>query len=345
MASGKGMTAEDRQTLAAELADWAGRAGCLRGAALLRAPDGTIHALPIGSGDPHGGWPIYSLSKAITGAAIFRLIGAGLLDLHMPLEQALARFFARHGKPDDTRIADLTIAQLLTHRAGFAGTVERGDAATGEALNAHLRETPPDRAPGPELLRAVLRQPLAYAPGSEFRYGNTAYLVLGAVIEEASGQTYEAFCREHVLAPWGIAGALDPDWAVLWSFGGWRMAGADHLALIEAIVRQFPDLLARPDWTSGANAQSWYACGLYVGERLGGPDVSHWGTWHWEMDDARGGPLSAGGHATVRRRADGLSWFTAAECLPVLALQAELDGILARAAERLHPISNPSGIV
>jgi CubicO group peptidase (beta-lactamase class C family) len=43
---------------------------------------------------------------------------------------------------------------------------------------------------GPELVRD---------PGKEFAYSNAGYLALGAVIEEATGQSYESYCRDAVL--------------------------------------------------------------------------------------------------------------------------------------------------
>ena len=64
--------------------------------------------------------PFASLSKAITGVCIAHLIDRGRLSFDTPLSQALARTFARIGAPADPRLLQVTISQLLIHRAGFA---------------------------------------------------------------------------------------------------------------------------------------------------------------------------------------------------------------------------------
>ena len=50
----------------------------------------------------------------------------------------------------------------------------------------------------------MLGQPLDFDPGTKYAYSNFGYCVLGRVIEKVSGQTYEEYVKEHVLAPSGI---------------------------------------------------------------------------------------------------------------------------------------------
>ena len=176
-----------------------------------------------------------SLSKAITGACVATLVREGKPGFDWPLSRALAKFFKANGRPADERIERATIGQLLTHRAGFSSAVDGEDESTGAVLKAYLENHSPRDRPTPKYLSMVLEKSLRRDPGEAFAYSNARYLALGAVIEEATGQRYEDYCRQAVLRPVGVNAALDPTWGVLWSFGGWRMAGADYLAFFETL--------------------------------------------------------------------------------------------------------------
>src|SRR5262249_50836601 len=154
------------------------------------------------------------------------------LGFDTPLSAALAKFTAAYGRPRDPRVERVTVAELLTHRAGFA-TGEDDDPASGRNFDRYVR-THTSRAPAePSLLAAALRERLARAPGTAYTYGNAAYLVLGAVAEEASGLPYATYCGEAVLKPLGITAALDPVWQVTGPMGGWRMRAADYLRILD----------------------------------------------------------------------------------------------------------------
>src|SRR5262245_22201214 len=141
--------------------------------------------------DPRAPSLIGSMSKPITGVCIATLIRDGKLGFTTPLREALGGFFRRHGPPADRRLEGVTIEQLLTHRSGLAGNDEndpmqeiwRRRAAQGLS---HLASPAP-------LLAEHFKHPLAYEPGTHSSYSNTGFVVLTAVIEEASGKPYEAY--------------------------------------------------------------------------------------------------------------------------------------------------------
>jgi N-acyl-D-amino-acid deacylase len=54
------------------------------------------------------------------------------------------------------------------------------------------------------VIRAMVSQPLDFDPGERYSYSNFGYCLLGRVIETLSGQSYEAYVKQHVLAPLGI---------------------------------------------------------------------------------------------------------------------------------------------
>jgi CubicO group peptidase (beta-lactamase class C family) len=150
-----------------------------------------------------------SLSKAITGVCIAHLVDHGRLSFDTPLSQALARTFARIGTPADPRLSQVTIGQLLAHRAGLAGKED------SEPLGAYLRRNTAQRTAFDTQLKWLLPLRLASAPGARYSYANAGYTILGAVIEEASGRDYESYCRDEVLLPLGARdAALDPAWRI-----------------------------------------------------------------------------------------------------------------------------------
>jgi CubicO group peptidase (beta-lactamase class C family) len=51
--------------------------------------------------------------------------------------------------------------------------------------------------------------PLEFTPGARWSYSNSGYVLLGAVIERVSGQTYSAFLQEHIFAPLGMRDTSD----------------------------------------------------------------------------------------------------------------------------------------
>ncbi len=128
---------------------------------------------------------IGSVTKHFTRAAIAVLAADGRLGLDDPI----TRFFP--DVPADK--AGITVRHLLEMRAGTAEYLDRegegGDFA------------PLSRA---DALRRLLDTPLTFAPGSARAYSNAGYTMLALIIEQVSGQTYEAFLRGRLLDPAGL---------------------------------------------------------------------------------------------------------------------------------------------
>lgn len=217
---------------------WMKEHGVDRGAFVARARDG-VSTIEHGYGgqDPKQRVLLASLGKAITGQCVGELIATGRLRFETTVGELLRPFFATHGEPADARIKDATVAQLLEHRAGFA-TAPR-DLMVPASMELLQKRKSPSTAALRELLAATLTVPLQSAPGEAFRYSNVGYLVLGAIIEVATGEDYERFCARTILQPAGIKdGGLDPDWRAFSSFGGWRLSGAEYLRAMAS--RRFP---------------------------------------------------------------------------------------------------------
>lgn len=163
--------------------------------AVLVAKDGaTLFDRGYGSADlewqvpasPATKFRLGSLTKQFTAAAILLLQERGKLKLDDPLSRYL---------PDvPAAWRDITLFQLLTHTSGLPNFTEFPDYAV-------LRAQPATPA---QLLARLRDKPLDFAPGADWRYSNSGYIVLGCVIEKVSGQTYADFLRQAVFEPLGM---------------------------------------------------------------------------------------------------------------------------------------------
>lgn len=128
-----------------------------------------------------------SISKTFTAAAILVLIQRGKLSLDDDVRNYL---------PDGVAIQEpITIEQLLTHTSGYPNVVDREDFNS----IAGMELTPP------ELLSLTTGMPLHFPPGSSYRYSDSGYFLLGAVIERLSSLPYERFMEEQVFVPAALA--------------------------------------------------------------------------------------------------------------------------------------------
>jgi CubicO group peptidase (beta-lactamase class C family) len=111
--------------------------------------------------------------------------------------------------------APITIEQLLTHTSGLHDYTTGITSADQLAAAVGTRQPTPDQLIG---LFAAL--PLDFPPATKWAYSNSGYVVLGKLIEQASGQSYGDFLREEVLDPLGMSdtgylpGAAGPAYAV-----------------------------------------------------------------------------------------------------------------------------------
>jgi CubicO group peptidase (beta-lactamase class C family) len=285
--------------------------------------------------------PVASLSKAVTAVCVAGLIERGRLSFETPLSQALARTMKRVGQPADPRLSAVTISELLVHRAGL----DRKD-ITNAPLGDYLRTHTARRTAFDVQLGWIFRQQLASQPGTRYVYSNAGYLILGAVIEEASGRDYESYCRETVLLPLGARdAALDPAWRIMSSYGGWRMPIADYGRFYQAFALGNPAI--------GPQARAWmmspdgkrvgggmhYGLGTFVRPtERGGANFWHWGAWTYNLRGAYDGTLSAS-YSAFAVRHGAIDANLVVHIAPRLAKgggQGELDRTLGGAAEAVR---------
>jgi N-acyl-D-amino-acid deacylase len=181
------------------------------GAALAVARDGKL-VLARGFGwadlaarepvQPDSRFGIASLSKTFTAVAVLKLVEEGKLRLEDRAFQILRHIKPFPGARVDPRLYRITVRQLLNHSGGW------DHKASGDPVNwtTQVQLKRGDRAPvsAEHLIAFTMGVPLDFDPGTDSKYSNFGYIVLGEVIERASGQPYEKYVRERVLAPAGV---------------------------------------------------------------------------------------------------------------------------------------------
>ncbi|MEU4653536.1 serine hydrolase domain-containing protein [Streptomyces sp. NPDC023723] len=226
------------------VAQAAGRAPSLT-AAVVRGGRAVWHGART-SVDGHGPdadvqYRIGSITKTFTAVLVLRLRDEGLLDLGDVLEKHLP----------GTGAGEATIAGLLAHTGGLAA---ESPAPWWERTPGSLR---------PELADVLGERPFLHPVGRRHHYSNPGYTLLGALVEEVRGASWEDVLRREVLEPLGLTRTSTrprPPHAGGWAVHPWadvllpepaedlgRMAPAGQLWSTAGNLARFAAFLAHGD--------------------------------------------------------------------------------------------------
>ena len=134
-----------------------------------------------------------SISKTFTQMAIGQLVAKGKLDYDDTLGKHLPDY------PNKEASEKVTVRQMLSMSSGI-----------GDFFGPKFEAIPKDKLRSiKDFLHLFAEEPLAFEPGSRQQYSNGGYVVLGAIIEQVSGQDYYSYVRENIFQP---AGMNDTDW-------------------------------------------------------------------------------------------------------------------------------------
>ena len=150
---------------------------------------------------------IYSMSREITSVAALRLFEEGAFKFDDPVSKYLPEFSdqrvllnseSTNLEATRPRAGEMTIGHLLTHTSGL-----------GSRSSVLYRENNVrDRAQSLDaMVSKAARVPLFQDPGTEFRYGIHA-TIIGKLIEVWSGQPFEEYLQQNLLAPLGMTSTL-----------------------------------------------------------------------------------------------------------------------------------------
>ncbi|MFN0111449.1 MAG: serine hydrolase [Blastocatellia bacterium] len=129
---------------------------------------------------------IGSITKQFTAVATLMLMEQGKLNLSDEITKFLPDYPTQGHK--------ITIEHLLTHTSGIKSYT--GLAEWRPLWRKDLKMT--------ELIDIFKNQPMEFAPGEKWNYNNSGFVLLGAIIEKISGQSYADFVEKNIFAPLGM---------------------------------------------------------------------------------------------------------------------------------------------
>ncbi len=128
-----------------------------------------------------------SVTKQFTSLAIMMLVEQGKVGLQDPIDRYLPGY-PMQGKA-------ITVEHLLTHTSGIQSYTDiPGYMASKVQADLTVQQ----------LIDVFKNEPMQFDPGTRYRYNNSGYVLLGAIIEKASGQTYAAYVADHIFKPLGM---------------------------------------------------------------------------------------------------------------------------------------------
>lgn len=125
---------------------------------------------------------VASITKGITSLAIAKLYSLHKLDINDPATKYLPYFSNK----------DIKIKHLLAHISGIKRDSD---------IPVWIQDVFPDRE---DILREIEGGIEIFKPEKKYKYSNLAYVILGLIIEEVSGVSYDEFIKNYILLPLGL---------------------------------------------------------------------------------------------------------------------------------------------
>jgi CubicO group peptidase (beta-lactamase class C family) len=159
------------------------------GRVLYERAYGLANLSPATPATPATDYRLASLTKEFTALSIMLLARDGKLRYDEPISYLLSGL-PSHLKP-------LTVRQLLTHTSGVWDYEDLiPDTQTAQVSDADV------------LAMIARKDTLYFPPGTKFQYSNTAYVLLGLIVERTSGVPFPKFLEERVFKPAGMTRTL-----------------------------------------------------------------------------------------------------------------------------------------
>ena len=129
---------------------------------------------------------IGSMTKQFTAVAVLMLMEQGKVGLNDPITKFLPDY--------PTQGRTITVENLLTHTSGIKDYTSLPEWLPLVRKDMSLTE----------LIAVFKDKPMDFDPGERWRYSNSGYVLLGAIIEKAAGMSYEAFLQKAIFEPLGL---------------------------------------------------------------------------------------------------------------------------------------------
>lgn len=184
---------------------WADKVGVRKGAFVVTKNGKVVHRSGRGAKTSQA-FEMHSLSKAVTGVCLAGLVSAGRLKY----SDMVGQIFGDGVSFKDGRVAQVSVAQLVTHTSGLKPDSTQRDMAKWLGSKKPKHDA---------VIKTVAqRKKQQGAPGRYF-YSNENYALLGKIIELRSGRSYVQACSKYV--PGGKPSSLTGGFA---PWGGWKMS-------------------------------------------------------------------------------------------------------------------------
>jgi CubicO group peptidase (beta-lactamase class C family) len=234
---------------------------------------------------PESNFHVASISKTFTAAAIVQLAERGKIDLNEKLVHYLPYFSMA-----DSRYKEITIRQILNHTSGMP-----------DVEDYEWQENVADDGAAERWTRRLTTIHLLSKPGSEFRYSNMAYDVLGDVIGKITGRSFEGYIKSEILSKLNMENS-----SFLLSDIPHSLRTSPHVGLPLQVSKVYPyNRMHAPSSTLNSNVvalSNWIIAnlnkGVYKGNRvLSAKAISFMQAPTFKIDSTSG-------------RSIGLSWFS-----------------------------------
>ena len=263
--------------------------------------------------EPSTVYRIDSITKQFTAAAALKLVEEGKLRLSDPITKYL---------PQYPQWSSVTVRQLLTHTSGIPSYT------SSPQWRGRMAE---DLTPA-QIVAIVEKDAADFPAGTDWRYDNTGYVLLGMILDRVTGTPYAELMRRAFFAPLGMSSATycpskpaDPSHALGYRFQG-EFEPAEYLSLTQpfaagALCMSVPDYLRWQSALYGGKIVSVHSLALMAGPDTFAVGPKRGTATGYGMGLMRG---SVGSHASIQHGGsiNGFStqqlWFPA-ESLSVVA--------------------------
>jgi D-alanyl-D-alanine carboxypeptidase len=162
------------------------------GKVVMTAAYGDARIDPLVKATPEMKYPVGSISKQFTAAAVLLLQQDGKLEL----DDTVSRWF-----PELTRANEVTLREVLSHTSGYEDYAPQD-------YTIPLWVQPADPL---KLVHLWAEKPLDFTPGTQWQYSNTNFVLAALIVEKASGMPYWKFMESRVIQPLRLEHVINLD--------------------------------------------------------------------------------------------------------------------------------------
>lgn len=218
---------------------------------------------------------IASISKSFATLSVLQLVEQGRLAMDDDVGQLLGFPVRNPAFPEQP----ITLRMLLNHTSSIT------DAQRYHSLDII----------NPATSDSWAQSYSEHAPGVHYEYSNLGYNMVGAIIEQASGQRFDRYVKEHVLDPLGLYGGHWPDALDAERFARiYRYREGEGFVRSDAAYAPLGDTLE--DYRLGYSAPVFSPTG---GMKISAPDLARYMRMHMGLGELDGVRIVSAGHAAL----------------------------------------------